>query len=136
MIAQSLDADPCAISERWGIDLALSDALTRASVRVEDLGLGVLQIISGIRTEDDQERLRREGRPTAPPGRSTHTTCPATGADVWNGNVDEMEQTDGVKLAIVVALEAEGLRVGGGGPLRRNGLPVDWNHADLGPRMA
>ena len=129
-----LNADPCIISERWGIALALSEALQRAAQRVEAAGLGALLMISGLRTEEDQELLKREGRPTAPPGRSTHTSCPATGADVWNTNVDQSSETDGIKLAIVLALEAEGLRVGGGSPIQANGLPQDWNHVDLGPR--
>lgn len=134
MIPSSLDADPCLTSEQWGISLELSKRLRRAATRVEALGLGVLLIISGLRTELEQLALERAGRPTAPMGRSTHTSCPATGADVWNANVDQTDATDGIKLAIVVAMEAEGLRVGGGGPIRSNGLPVDWNHADLGPR--
>lgn len=28
-----------------------------------------------------------------------------------------------------------GLRWGGGGPVDDIGIPVDWNHLDLGPRV-
>lgn len=131
VIPQPLTGDPCQIAPAWGISLTLAQKLNRAAVRLESVGLGVLLIISGFRTCEQQEALERQGRLAAPCDRSTHTTCPATGADVWLASAAD---SDGVQLTAVAFAESVGLRVGGGGPVRANGLPLDWNHWDLGPR--
>ena len=129
------ESDPCIVSERWGIVLELSQKLVAAAQTIAALGLGHLMIISGYRTPEKQQELIDAGGPTATIARSTHTSCPATGADVWLAAVGNTPESDGLKGAVVVAMEAEGLRVGGGGPVAANGLPVDWNHADLGRRV-
>lgn len=87
------------------------------------------QIISGWRSQDHQERLVREGK-GAPVDKSTHTSCPATGADLW----PLLTVTTNVKGYLGAACTRCGLRWGGGSPLDGDGLPVDWNHVDLGPR--
>lgn len=101
-----------------------------------DDGVPVM-IISGHRTVARQEELRAAGRPTAPPGRSTHTSCPATGIDLRiPGHMDPTNSdTDRVLWAdLGRAAERLGLRWGGGSPRDRFGLPSDFNHFDKGPR--
>jgi len=133
VIPQPISGDPCELAPRWGISLQLAARLSLASERIERAGLGVPLIISGFRTCEEQLALAEAGRPAAPCDKSTHTRCPATGADVWLSSADDTSSTDGIKLAAVAIAESVGLRVGGGGPVKPNGLPVDWNHWDLGP---
>ena len=135
MIPTPVTGDPCVWAPAWGVSLELARKLQMLGADFEAVGLGLLTIISGFRTCEQQAELERSGRPAAACGLSTHTTCPATGADVWAASVDSTSATDGVKLALVALAERHGLRVGGGGPTRANGLPVDWNHLDLGPRQ-
>lgn len=86
-------------------------------------------IISGYRTPEEQDRLRAEGRPTAPNECSTHLTCPATGADVRVHTFP----TRAIKATWGRIATEEGLRWGGGSPPDDAGIPSDWNHVDLGP---
>lgn len=89
-----------------------------------------VRIVSGFRTEPEQDALRHSGRPTADNDRSTHLSCPATGVDVSLGAlpVRVMKATWGRIVTF------EGLRWGGGGALDDGGIPIDWQHADAGPR--
>lgn len=104
----------------------LYPALVKAST---ETGLD-WNVISGHRTERTQEDLRRQGRPTAPPGCSTHTTCPATGADVRVSTFP----TTAIKATFGRIAIEHGLRWGGGSPVDpETGIPEDWNHVDLGP---
>lgn len=90
-----------------------------------------VEIISGYRSRADQERLRREGRPTAPDELSTHRTCPASGVDI---RVRGVLPSPDVKMKVGVAAGLAGLRWGGGSTPDSEGIPSDWNHLDLGPR--
>jgi len=70
------------------------------------------------------------GRPTAPVALSTHTTCPATGADIRLGFAPtRVQQAIWGRIATM-----NGLRWGGGGEVDDGGIPLDWQHVDLGPR--
>jgi len=117
------------VALRWKIHPALVCKLYTMAGR---LPFAVF-IISGFRTCEHQERLREEGRPTAPCALSTHVaTCPATGVDV------SVSVTPVVAVRQTLGAEAvfAGLRWGGGGPVDSDGQPLDWNHLDLGPVMA
>ncbi len=89
-----------------------------------------ISIISGYRTPETQEALRRAGRPTAHPDLSTHLSCPATGVDLW----PDVAVTDVVKATLGATAVQIGFRWGGGSQVDENGIPSDWNHFDLGPR--
>lgn len=119
--------DPCGLAVRWQIAPRLASKLVKLAGRVE---FGI-QIISGYRTPQKQTTLAKQGRPTAKVACSTHTWCPATGADLWTlttpvNTVKARLGSEGVLL---------GLRWGGGGKMDpETGIPKDWNHFDLGPR--
>lgn len=120
--------DPCDLMSRWLISRELAVKLVRLSGRVEF----PFNIISGYRTRTRQEELTQQGRPTANPDLSTHLSCPATGADLW----PDVAVTDVVKARLGAEAVSVGLRWGGGGPVDpETGIPIDWNHFDLGPRM-
>ena len=89
-----------------------------------------VDVISGFRTRAEQDRLRREGRPTAPDDRSTHRSCPATGVDVALGFLPtRVQKSIWGRIAVM-----NGLRWGGGGAVDEGGIPIDWQHVDAGPR--
>jgi len=117
----------CTFAGKWGIS---TDLANRLRLVAQDMPV-TISIFSGFRTKDHQERLRAEGRPTAPPGVSTHTTYPATGADI-----ELAVATDrAVQLTFGAVVTARGLRWGGGSPVDPDtGIPSDWKHVDLGPR--
>lgn len=122
------ETDPCLVSTRWGITLQLARALVRLASRLE---FGI-SIISGTRTCEQQESLSRSGRPTAPCSLSTHVAqCPATGADVWPA----VAPVVAVRVRLGTEATLVGLRWGGGSPAVE-GIPIDWNHLDLGPVTA
>jgi len=128
------DTDPCDMALRWGISDELASRLVEMASNIP----GGLQIFSGARTEESQNRLRESGRPTADNDKSTHLSCPATGADVkFTFGAANIE----VRSQILFGFEAfkVGLRWGGGGPINPAHLPVaipiDWKHLDLGPRV-
>lgn len=128
MIPQPIEelTDPCELAPRWGISMQLAIKLVAFRLR---LGLP-LTIISGFRTAAHQATLN--SLPDCASGQrpcSTHTTCPATGADVWPG----VAITNAVKAHMMRAAAEVGLRMGGGSPLDADGFPTDWNHMDLGP---
>lgn len=116
----------CVWLAKWGLALKLGIALQR----MQELFPTRLLIFSGFRTRDQQEQLEREGRPTAPFNSSTHTTCPATGADVR----PDIAWDPAVLLTFGHAATQAGLRWGGGGPIDETGIPIDRSHLDLGPR--
>lgn len=127
MIAQGVnpDTDPCELAPRWGIALQLATKLVAMRLR---LGWA-FTIISGFRTAARQAEVG--DLPDCGSGRrpcSTHTTCPATGADIWPA----IAVTNAVKAQLMEAATAVGLRMGGGSPLDPDGFPTDWNHFDLG----
>jgi hypothetical protein len=136
-LAQLIDvpADQCgrtslcvSLSERWKIDAVLAAKLVAMAVLLRTRGIPV-SIISGYRTPFEQEQ---QGPTRAAVDLSTHTTFPATGADLRPG----VPITDDVKRAIGNVAQLVGLRWGGGAPLDQNGIPVEpeWRHVDLGPR--
>jgi len=89
-----------------------------------------LSIISAFRTREHQLQLAKEGRPAADPDVSTHCSCPATGVDV---RLNGVEAGNYEKALLGEGALRVGLRWGGGSPAP-GGIPVDWNHLDLGPR--
>jgi len=136
------EADPCKLANRWAVRQDVMRKVVRAAEIFERLtrppkasklptkGIRV-SIISGARTSRQQAELAKKGRPTAPVGRSTHTSCPATGVDVRLGSISP---TVDLKLLWMRSAQLTGLRVGGGSTEDEAGLPIDWNHVDLGPR--
>jgi len=119
--------DPCLLADRWGLSVRLADRLVAFSRDAPDLGL---MIISGARTCEEQTALAARGRPAVACDKSTHTECPATGADLWTTPTPVRP----VKARFVAAGTFARLRVGGGSPIDDVGIPSDWNHVDLGPR--
>ena len=127
MIPERINGDWCGLSSRWKLDPTLAQRLTAMAARAPF----PVQIISGYRSPEKQRQLKYEGRPAAPVDRSTHTSCPATGADVWPG----IAVTRVVQAQLGEAGTIAGLRWGGGSPVDpQTGIPSDWNHFDMGPR--
>lgn len=121
------ESDPCQISQRWRVTLSLARKLIAVGVATPF----PVSIISGFRTVESQNLLRRKGRPTAANDRSTHLTCPATGADLRIGAA----VTRVTQAVLGNEIFRAGLRWGGGSPVDpETGIPSDWNHADEGPR--
>jgi len=117
----------CDVAARWQVE----PVLIRKAAQAQDRLPFHLLIISGYRTQEEQDALREEGRPAAPDALSTHRTCPATGMDLW----PKIEVTDALKAQFLAEMTRSGLRVGGGSPIDPDtGIPEDWNHVDLGPR--
>jgi len=126
----SEETDICRLSSRWGISVQLALKLKRMARRIP-MGL---TIFSGARSPEHQDRLREAGRPAATNSTSTHLSCPATGADVrfTLGAANLELQSRAIFGAEAVSA---GLRWGGGGRIDpTTGIPIDWNHLDLGPR--
>jgi len=122
--------DPCDLAVTWGLDVTFASKLAVAVAQYEEQTRGTVFITSGFRTKQSQDRLRRQGRPTADDDRSTHRSCPATGADVMLGFAPVRVQ----KHIWGNVLFLNGLRWGGGSPMDENGIPTDWQHVDMGPR--
>lgn len=130
---QLLEGRSCEeLCERWQITPELAVRLLELDARWRDRfpNLGGLYVISGYRTAEEQRELEREGRPAAPDELSTHRSCPATGADLQL----PLAYDDGVALELGNLALLSGLRWGGGSPVNHHGIPIDWNHVDLGPR--
>lgn len=90
-----------------------------------------ISIISGFRSEAEQDALREAGRPTAPNDLSTHLSCPATGVDLR----PQIAVTTLVKARLGTEGVFSSLRWGGGSSVdAETGIPSDWQHFDLGPR--
>lgn len=133
---QSLSGSSCEeLVERWGIapELAASLIMLETMWEARFPGLGSLRIISGFRTAEEQEALLEDPGSRATAVRlSTHTSCPATGADLTIPiAVDDLAKLEFGTLVLTVPGR---LRWGGGSPLDEKGIPADWNHVDLGPR--
>ena len=127
-----IDADVCALAERWGVALETMQRVWSSAEQFErETGGRRVRIISGFRTRAQQRRLGREGRPTAPDDLSTHRSCPATGVDISLG----LNASDFMKIIWGNIVLVNRLRWGGGGPVNPDNLiPLDWRHVDLGPR--
>lgn len=121
------ECDPCQLSQRWKV----TPTLARKLIVVGSRTPFPVSIISGFRTVMSQDLLRASGRPTADNDRSTHLTCPATGADLRIA----IAVTRVTKAILGTEIVRAGLRWGGGSPVDpETGIPTDWNHADEGPR--
>ena len=127
------DADPCDLAQRWRVS---PDTMQRVWLAAQDFEVETggrrVSIISGFRTAAEQRRLSRQGRPTAPDELSTHRSCPATGVDISFG----LLPTNFMKAIWGRITLVHGLRWGGGGPVFESGIPKDWPHVDLGPRVS
>ncbi len=123
MTAQEL----CDFYSKWAI---LPEVARKLVVMAGRASFGI-KILSGFRTRVAQKALDDAGRPTAPDNLSTHRTCPATGVDVS----PIISATNVVKAELGLAAILSGLQWGGRSPVdSQTGIPVDWNHFDLGPR--
>jgi len=130
--SEKRDLHSCALMLDWKLsdELALKVANVMQTWDEEAGGIGI-RVISGYRTRTEQQVLIDEGRTTLPWERSTHGTCPATGADLW---IDGLPTT-AMKHRFARIVFESGLRVGGGSPIDPDTLlHTDWNHVDLGPR--
>lgn len=122
--------DTCRLADRW----IVSETTMRRAVQAADLyelrtGKKVW-ILSGLRTDAEQDALRRSGRPAAANDLSTHLSCPATGIDISLGFApSRFEIVSWGEIAMT-----QGLRWGGGGKVNEVGVPIDWQHIDRGPR--
>ena len=126
------DRDVCDIAERWAVSV---DTIRRVQMAAHDFFTETgrqVWIISGWRSAAQQRGLSRKGRPTARDDLSTHRSCPATGVDISLGARPSgfLKATWG-RLTLV-----HGLRWGGGGGVDEGGIPLDWQHVDVGPRVA
>ena len=124
------DGTDCDIATRWAVSL---DVVRRVRLAAQDFHTETgrqVWIISGFRTVEEQNRLRAQGRPTADNDRSTHLSCPATGVDISLGARPSgfLKATWG-RFTLI-----HGLRWGGGGAVAESGIPLDWQHVDVGPR--
>lgn len=126
------DAGVCDLARRWAVEVdTIQHAWVAAQEFEQQSGGTPVWIISGYRTRQEQRRLNRQGRPTAPDNVSTHRTCPATGLDISIGIfATNLQKAMWGEIAL-----RHGLRVGGGGPVdEQTGLAIDWNHVDRGAR--
>jgi len=123
--------DPCELAAMWQVD----ERTMKRVVIAADLFLmqtrSPVWIISGYRTRQEQAFLQRGGRPAAPDGVSTHRSCPASGVDISLGTLPSL----GHKLLWGTLIRIQGMRWGGGSKVDDEGVPLDWQHADLGPRQ-
>lgn len=129
-MAAIADSTCAELLEAWTIEPELAERITATARSFRNATDRNLFIISGHRTEAEQNRLRSEGRPTAPNALSNHVICPARAVDV------RMEgfPSSSLKRVLGTAATKHGLRWGGGSNLDELGIPADWNHFDLGPR--
>jgi len=121
--------DWCRLAQTWLISNELAQRLVEMTRR---LPFG-LWIYSGYRSPEDQQQLVNDPEKTAAAvDLSTHTTCPATGADI----TPDVEATRAIKAEMGAVAIQVGLRWGGGAPVDDVGIPVgaEWHHVDLGPR--
>lgn len=124
-----LEEQLCNFAVNWVIDATLAIALGRMAKIVQFS----LMMVSGWRSITEQLNTK-DG---ADPAVSTHTSCPfATGADLqivgWNKQTTPIE----LRRAFGAAAQLAGLRWGGGSKVDpQTGIPSDWNHVDLGPRV-
>ena len=127
------DASVCDLAERWRVDLDTMQRVWEAAEDYErETGGRRVDIISGWRSRMEQRALGRRGRPTALDSLSTHRSCPATGVDISLGVLP----SNFMKVLWGRFAFAHGLRWGGGGEVFESGIPKDWQHVDLGPRVS
>lgn len=126
------DNDFCDLANRWGVQ---AEVMRRLSIAAEEMYFEtkrLVWIISGFRSAEEQMALRRSGRPASTDALSTHRSCPATGVDIWLGPLPSRV----LKVVWGRIVVFNGLRWGGGSPIDpKTGIPKDWNHVDLGPRV-
>jgi len=123
-------SDPCVLAETWRTDLQVMQRAFTAATLYTKFTMKPVYIISGYRTALEQRRLTAAGRPAAADDRSTHRSCPATGIDISLGPFP----TRDLKVFWGQMAESTGLRWGGGSQVK-DGIPVDWGHVDMGPRL-
>lgn len=123
-------ADFCELAERWAVDPVVMRRVQLSADAYDQETRGTVEIVSGFRTKAEQGELERRGRPTAPDELSTHRSCPATGVDISLGFAPTRVQ----KAIWGRIVTLNGLRWGGGGHVDDGGIPLDWQHVDMGPR--
>jgi len=123
--------DACNLVLDWSLDPGFAEKIALVINRTEaEIGRPV-RVISGFRTrEKQQELINQPGVLAAPLDVSNHTLCPAHAVDVSLGAFPTRVQ----KALWGANLLFGGLRWGGGGPVDSGGIPIDWQHADDGPR--
>lgn len=140
----------CEFAGKWMLSYELAFRLQKMQELFE---VGFLMIISGYREPQHQLDMIKSGDATLAPEKSTHCSCPATGADLepqlgpagfflpaWAGplyfGIVHLDPTEQVKALMGSAAVHAGLRWGGGAAVDRNGIPIknEWRHVDLGPR--
>ncbi len=125
------DTSAADLACRWVVSPNTMHRVLQAALAFEMETQTRVWIISGWRSRLEQRRLGRSGRPAAPDDLSTHRSCPATGVDISLGVLPSsfLKATWG-RVTLIA-----GLRWGGGGPVDPDsGIPVDWQHVDVGPR--
>lgn len=116
-------------ARKWGVSCELAAKIHVAA----DFFPWPVQMVSGYRTPEHQQSLP-DGAPVAV---STHTSCPATGADLQVIGFTKSDAPDQVRRAFGAIVQMVGMRWGGGSSTDpRTGFPTDWNHVDLGPRRS
>jgi len=123
--------DWCELAKRWRV---APDTMKRVAMSADDYSLEMggapVLIISGARSPAEQQQLRRNGGRAAPDDLSTHLSCPATGVDITLGfAATSFQKVTWGRIAMM-----NGLRWGGGSELDDDGIPLDWQHVDRGPR--
>lgn len=122
--------DPCEVSRRWALDPRVAEKIVRVCLQFERETGRQCSIISGWRSASKQRCLMGSRPYAATVTRSTHTSCPATGVDISIG----FGATRAMKATLGRIAMDTGLRWGGGSRVDDVGIPLDWNHFDLGPR--
>ena len=119
----------CAFAAKWRISSHLAYKLAQLD---SELPFG-LQIISGYR---DQAQAAAVGSNY---DTSTHSECPATGADIWVIGTELATAAQKAEVAHMVGMACQKIGLRWGGSFQ----PIDpeylynlkeWNHVDLGPR--
>lgn len=127
------ETDFCTLAGRWGVHPDVMQRVWKAAAALEFQTKRTVWIVSGFRTAAQQRALEKAGRPAAPDALSTHRTCPATGVDIWLGPLP----TGFLKAVWGSIAFSNGLRWGGGSPIDpETGIPSDWAHVDVGPRVS
>lgn len=129
-----MSPEACKLVLQWGIHPILAEHFLRIAAQVERETGRKLTIISGWRSANEQASLKTAGRPTADPDLSNHLTCPATAIDVRLGVSNQLLTSTQKQIFGRIVTES-GLRWGGGSKPDSKGIPSDWNHIDMGPRV-
>lgn len=119
-------ANVCGFAERWGLDEVLA---ARLMLFAADLP-GRVKITSGHRTREQQQDLVDRGATATGADSSTHTSCPATGADVVPV-LSTWEWSSEATIWRLIAEAAARHQLRWGGTFK---VP-DLVHFDLGPRV-